>query len=318
MPLLFETGAAALAWRRISHLGLESYKAAQQLHEAHRFYKLRAAINRREIARIFNLLREHSIEPVLVKGWAIARHYAEPSARPCGDIDLCVRKEEHAKALSLLQSRKPILFHVDLHREFNSLDDRSFDELTSRSELVELEGEQIRVLSAEDHLRVLCFHFLREGGWRALWLCDIAAALESRPANFDWDLCMGRKRQRANWVACAIKLAHELIGAKIDDTPATVRDVKLPRWLVPSILKEWEVRSMSERHRTPTMTTALSRPLSMLKGLRHHWPTPVEATVTLGAPINEMPRLPLQVGNFLSRSTLMLARLPRMIRERRS
>ncbi|HEY0323408.1 MAG TPA: nucleotidyltransferase family protein [Pyrinomonadaceae bacterium] len=312
-PLVMETGAGALAWRRVRHSELKATPAAQQLHDAYRLYKLRAVIYEREVAEIFRLLRSHSIEPILVKGWAIAKHYAEPETRPCGDIDLCVSKEQFAAAQAVLKSCAGRPHTFDLHREFRHLDDRSFDELAARSELVELEGALVRVLSAEDHLRVLCYHFLREGGWRALWLCDISVALESRPASFDWDLCLSGNRRRDNWVACSIGLAHQLLGAEMSGTPVAVRDAKLPAWLLPSILREWEVRSMSLRHRTP-MSSAISQPLRTLKGLRHHWPTPVEATVTLGASFNELPRLPFQVGNFLSRAATLLARLPRALR----
>lgn len=312
-PLLFETGAAALAWRRVSHSELATSITAQRLHDVYRLYKLLAIVYRQEVAAIFSLLRSHSIEPILVKGWAMARHYAEPGVRPCGDIDLCVRREQYAQALGLLKSRADASHSVDLHKGFQKLDDRSFDELYARSQLAELEGAQVRVLSREDHLRVLCHHFLREGGWRPLWLCDIAVALESRPKDFDWDICLVESGRRALWVACAIGLAHALLGADVHDTPAAVRDTKLPRWLIPSILKEWEVRSMSQRHRAP-MSATLSHPLRTLKWVRYHWPSPVEATITLGGPFNELPRLPYQVGDCLSRTARYIAHLPRLLR----
>lgn len=312
-PLVMETGAGALAWRRVRDSELEAAPAALQLHDAYRLYKLRAIVYEREIAKIFRLLRSQAIEPVLVKGWAIARHYAEPEARPCGDIDLCVSKEQFAEARAILENCEGSPHTFDLHRGFRHLDDRSFEELMTRSELVELEGEKIRVLGVEDHLRVLCYHFLREGGWRALWLCDISVALESRPASFDWDLCLSGNRREDDWVACSIGLAHQLLGADVSETPVAVKAAKLPAWLLPSILREWEVRSMSQRHRTP-MSSAMSQPLRTLKGLHHHWPTPVEATVSLGGAFNELPRLPFQVGNFLARAATLLARLPRALR----
>jgi hypothetical protein len=316
-PRLLETGAAALAWRRVRHSELKADPSAQLLHDAYRLYKLRAVIYRREVAELFKLLRSHAIEPVLVKGWAMARHYAEPFVRPCGDIDLCVHKEAYAKAQRALEEEMKFRPHdIDLHAGFNSLCERSFDELMSRSELIELEGESVRVLSAEDHLRVLCYHFLREGGWRPLWLCDIAVAIESRPDHFDWDLCLTGKRSRPDWIACAVGLAHRLLGADISNTPTFIKAAKLPSWLVPGILREWEVRSMSERHKTP-MARAARNPLRTLKGLRHHWPTPVEATITLGASFNELPRLPFQVGSALARTAALIARLPRLLHNER-
>jgi hypothetical protein len=163
-PLLLETGAAALAWRRVRHSVLNSTPSAAKLHDTYRLYKLLAVIYEREVSEVFGLLRAHGIEPVMVKGWAISRHYSEPEARPCGDIDLCVRAEQYEAAKAVLKRRTNPAHHVDLHKGFRQLDERSFEELMTRSECVELEGEAIRVLSNEDHLRVICYHFLREGG----------------------------------------------------------------------------------------------------------------------------------------------------------
>src|SRR4051812_18131665 len=103
-PLVVKTGAAALAWRRVRHSELKLSRAAVELHEAYRLYTLRAIICEREVARIFSLLRSHSIEPILVKGWAIARLYSEQGLRPSGDIDLCVRPEQFTRAGNLLEN----------------------------------------------------------------------------------------------------------------------------------------------------------------------------------------------------------------------
>ncbi|HEX8746505.1 MAG TPA: nucleotidyltransferase family protein [Pyrinomonadaceae bacterium] len=315
-PLLLETGAAALAWRRLRHSEIAETPKAHQLHEIYRLNHLLSVIYRREVAEVFTLLRSHSIEPVLVKGWAIGRHYAEPEVRPCGDVDLCVSEEQYRAAQTVLKSRTRATHHADLHKGFRLLDKRGFEELKSRSELVELESETIRVLKPEDHLRVLCYHFLREGGWRPLWLCDISVALETRPLDFDWDLCLSGSGAVAGWVRCSLMLAHKLLGADLTGTPAAVRNAQLPQWLAPSILRQWEVRSMSQRHRAP-MAGAKSHPLHTLKGLRHHWPTPVEATVSMGASFTELPRFPLQVGNVLTRAATLLARLPQALRNER-
>ncbi len=67
----------------------------------------------------------------------------------------------------------------------------------------------------ETHLRVICFHLMREGAWRPLWLVDVAAALEFRPGNFDWHYCL-RDSRRARPVVHAIGLAHRLLGVKIE------------------------------------------------------------------------------------------------------
>src|SRR6266704_1146638 len=201
-PLLLTSGAAALAWKRVSNSGLRTSPAATELEQAYRLHALQSAIHERDIQNVLALLSRAGIEPVLVKGWAIARLYPESGLRPYGDIDLCVNPKQFAAAKAALND-EPNNSQVDFHRGFTKLDTRSWDELYARSQGLKIDDVELRVLGPEDHLRALCFHFLREGAWRALWLCDIAVAVESRPADFDWDLFMGRDSKRREWFACS-------------------------------------------------------------------------------------------------------------------
>src|SRR5207302_3420550 len=131
--------------------------------------------------------------PVVVKGGAVARLYGEPGLRPYGDLDLCVRPSDQAAARAALQApdAPPVL--VDLHSDYSPhqrghslMKDCRVEELYDRSQLVRLGEAEVRILGPEDHLRFLCLHMLGHGAWRPLWLCDIAVALEARPADFDW------------------------------------------------------------------------------------------------------------------------------------
>jgi hypothetical protein len=315
-PLLLTSGAAALVWRRVRHFDLRDTPAARELHQVYRLYTLQAALHQQTIERTIALLRSFEIEPILIKGWAVARLYPEHGLRPYADIDLCVRPEQFASAEIALKNLPDEQYKVDLHRGFAKFGGANFDEIAARSQLVRIEETDVRVLSAEDHLRILCIHLLREGAWRPLWLCDVAAAVESRPANFDWDRCLTGNQKRARWIICAISLAQQLLGADVRDTPAAERDVHLPSWLIPTIMKEWESEtpSMKLRHRTP-MAGYLRRPAGILTGLRHHWPNPIEATISVRAPFNELPRLPFQFGTCLARTAMFAARLPKLLRE---
>ena len=95
-PLLLASGGAALAWRRVRvSESLRATPAAHQLRQAYRLHTLEAALHERNIKQVFALLRAAGVEPLLVKGWAVARLYTEPGARPYGDIDLCVRPADY-------------------------------------------------------------------------------------------------------------------------------------------------------------------------------------------------------------------------------
>lgn len=312
-PLLLRSGAAALCWRRLRQSELRDAPAAKEFHQAYRQNFLQAAVRERTIEKVFGLLRAAGVEPILVKGWAAARLYPERGLRPHGDIDLCVRPEQFAEAeTALWEALGYERYEVDLHGGFDTLGGGGVDAIYARSRLLKLNGTDVRVLGREDELRVLSIHMLREGAWRPLWMCDVAAAVELAGTDFDWDRCLTDNRRQADWVNCAIRAAHRLLGADIRDTPAARTLRPLPRWLVPTILKEWASRrpSMRERHRAP-MASYFSRPAGILKGMRHRWPNTIEATVVVRGPFNDWPRLPFQLGSYVARTVKFAARLPK-------
>lgn len=317
VPLLQISGAAALGWWRLSHSNLAHTPLAETLRGAYRLNTLQARITQDTIGEVVAHLGSVGIEPILVKGWAVARLYPEQGLRPLGDIDLCVRPEEFERAGKALEDLGDRRYDVDLHRGFESLGGGKVDEIHARSRLANLGNTNVRVPCAEDHLRILCMHFLREGGWRPLWLCDIAAAVEALPEEFDWSYCLGNDRSRSDAVICSIAVAHQLLSANIGRTPAARKTRELPRWLVPAILKEWgsPQPSMLRRHRAP-ITSYIRYPSGILQGLRDRWPNPIEATVGMRGPFNDFPRFPFQVGDCLARTLRFAVRQPKSIRQR--
>ncbi|HEY0004502.1 MAG TPA: nucleotidyltransferase family protein [Pyrinomonadaceae bacterium] len=299
-PLLLGSGAAALVWRRVRATELRASGASLELQQAYRLQAIHAAVYEHDLKRAFHALRSNGIEPLLIKGWAVAQSYPERGLRPLGDMDLCVAPREYDGARLVLEELNDNESPIDLHRGLSKLDDRSWDELFARSQQLPLFESSVRVLAPEDHLRILSVHMLKHGAWRPLWLCDVAAALESRPANFDWKRCLGNRR-RASWVACALMLAHRLLGAELDGTPSAVREAQLPGWLVAAVLKQWAAPFTPSYYRMP-MADALRYRKGLLAALKSRWPNPVEATVHLRAPFNEWPRWPFQFGSSFLRA----------------
>lgn len=306
-PLLLESGGGALAWRRIRNSHLSATPAASELQQAYRLHAIQAALHEINIKQVFKLFRAAGIEPLLVKGWAIARLYPEPGTRPYGDIDLCVRPHEYRTAREVLRAAGDG-YPVDLHNGIGLLDDREWDEVFARSQLVTLENVEVRVLSAEDHFRVLCFHLLRHGVERASGLCDIAVVLESRPASFSWEVCLGENRRHADWIACTIGLAGELLGAEIGDIPFAVRQ-RQPAWLVNCVLKAWGRPFSTHFTQQASLDFYLRHPRGVLRALAARWPTPIVGTVGTGGAFNRLPRFPYQLGYLLLRSGRFLKRL---------
>jgi hypothetical protein len=303
-PLLHRSGAAALAWSRLRRADDEANETLAGLRQAHRLQTLAAALQRRHIAHVFEVFRAHAVEPILFKGWAASRLYAEPGLRPLGDIDICVRPELEAAARAA-HGAVTADCSVDIHLGLTQLDDRQFADIHGRSQEVALETVRVRVLGPEDHLRLLALHALRHGVWRPVWLVDIAAAVEGRSSGFDWDLLQSGRARRSRWVAATIALAHSVLGADLRGVPPSIAEGRAPAWAARAVLERWGSGvGVAQGARVPMRH--LRRPLDIARALRARWPGPLEATVGADAPMNAFPRWPIQmaactfrVGRFL-------------------
>jgi len=303
-PLLYDSGAAALGWWRVRQTALRETPSGELLHQAFRLLALQANIHQTKVQKVFRLMRAEGVEPILLKGWAIARLYPQPALRPYGDIDLVVRPQDCGIANRVIESEAARSCRVDLHARIFELAHSSTENLFARSDLVLCGDEQVRVLGAEDHFALLAIHLLKHGAWRPSWLCDLGLLLESMTADFDWNLCLGQSRRRANWILSAIGLAHELVGAEIADDAIAARAREIPAWLARSVLKEWETPFAIDQppmsHRAP-MRSYLRHPRGFLSDLAHRWPNPILATVSVNGEFNRWPRLPYQLGNCFLR-----------------
>ena len=316
---LCESGAGALGWWSIRNTALATSPSGIELQQVYRRFRLSALMHEQEIKHVFSLLRAEGIEPVLVKGWSIARSYPDRALRPYGDIDLCVRPDQFARARAALKRLEKIDGHfVDVHAGFANIGAggapasfstarrhlcRQWDELFDRSQLIDLDEEKIRILGAEDHLRILCLHFLRSGAWRPPWLCDVALALETRVKDFNWDVCLGRDRRQADWVGCTLGLANRLLGADCSHTPVEKSARHLPRWLAPAVLAQWgRDRDPSERAMAlPVLFVKATSYRKLISEICTRWDNPVRATIRLRGRFNDWPRWPYRLGELFLR-----------------
>ena len=305
-PLLYESGAAGLGWRRIRHTDLSRTESGELLRQAHRLQTLRAAMHEPQIQKTFRVLRGGGFEPILIKGWAIARLYPEPGLRPYGDIDLLIRPSDYRAAAEIIASQAPDC-PVDFHAPAFELADRSFDEVYARTELFACGEEAIRVLAIEDHFALLAVHLLKHGAWRPLWLCDLGLLLERE--QFDWQTCLGPDQQRQNWILSAAGLAHRLLQASIPDRYVAERAQNVPEWLIQSVLKQWEspyaIVQPPITYRAP-ITSYLRNPRGLFRDLVRRWPNPIYATVSVNGTFNERRRRRYELSNCLMRASRLL------------
>ena len=239
--------------------------------DTYRFQVLQHAVREHELVQTFYTLRAIGIEPVLLKGWSIARHYPDPAQRYPGDIDLLIEPRD------LPRAKAAVTAFIDWHT--GAADRRR------RTQLVPLADCPIRVLTHEENLQYTAIHMLKHGAWSPGWLEDVKVLLESRPDTFDWQLCLGGCATTQNWVKTALVLAHRLRGARIAGTPA--QDHAIPAWLVPAVEKLWRHPEPEQNQPPEGIGRAMAHPWRLPRGLRRRWPDPISAAIRTGAPLDQ-------------------------------
>jgi hypothetical protein len=296
-PLLFRSGAGALGWWRVRHGTVGRSHAT--LHAAYLRYALNAAQHERQVVEAISILRAAGLEPLLLKGWAVGRLYAESGLRPSGDIDLYLPRIQRLAAENALRAEGQ--YWADFQHEEIERCGMGFERLYDCSESVQLNGFVIRILGPEDQLRFLCLHFLKHGAWRPVWLCDIAARLESLPIGFDWDRCLGESKRDASWIAYSVILAKRLLGADLRNAPLSRWESKLPEWLPESVLEQWS-------HPYPAnlpsflIQMEVSSWKNAIRASAQRWPNPIQAIVDAGGYFDRWPPISFQLRNCLKRA----------------
>jgi len=314
-PVLLRQSSGGLAWHRLRGSSLARHPAAAPLQEAYRYHTLKVRLLEHQLREVVSHLRDNGIEPILAKGWALGRLYPEPGLRPYGDLDLLVFPHQEKRAREVLSSPGAPMAPVELHTHFPMLADRCLDRLFEHSRLVSLEGVTIRTLGAEDQLRLVTLHGLNHGLCRPLWLCDVAAALESIPEEFDWQYAMWGERWLSEGVRCSLGLAGCLLELDLAGVgvPDPWRDGPLPSWLVPAALRAFGAGSHYMDQ--PDPGELLYRPRALLNVARLRWANPLEATYRRQAPWSDRPRLPYQAVDYVLRVGEFVRLVPRHLRE---
>jgi hypothetical protein len=309
-PLLTAGAGAALTWFRIRHHKSEFSQSVVNLYrEAYVASVARAAAHEAELERILSAFHAAGVRSILLKGWSVGRLYPESGLRPSGDIDLWIDPAQRVQGDEVLKLIASGRQSVDLdHDQFRRFENRSFADFYDSCDTVHLGLTPIEVLRREDQTRILCLHFLKHGGWRPIWLCDIAVLLESGNAAFDWELCLGNDARRARWIGCTIALARDLLGARIPRGAPRCVTVSPPGWFTRTILREWSNPSAPNAASFALLIPELkSRPWKLRSAVRDRWRNPIQATVDCNSAFDALPRWPYQLWDGISRAHRLLS-----------
>ena len=189
------------------------------------------------------LLREHDIEPVLLKGFGLAMLYPNPSLRQFGDIDLYVGLDDFHEACRLLRTLPGGYnwgeevdsghhyniefgqYPMEIHRVSADMDDPKVakiyaaierDGLRSHTQRVDYEGLEVSIPSKEFMVFYTFYHawhhFLTSGvGWRQI--SDIAMTLHAYHGQLDLDKLkqwLGSMHLMKPWQTFGYLMVHQL------------------------------------------------------------------------------------------------------------
>ncbi len=226
-------------------------------------------------------LAEADLEPLVLKGAALANRYPEPGLRPMTDVDLLLPAAHHRRAISVLAGagwrvasipggghyetalRHPDLpgLPLELHRGLAMWRERSGGptarELWRRRRPTVVAGAPAFGLEPEDELLALAAHAGKpfHGFSRLLWITDLVVVTDAARASgrpIDWDRVgfEARRRRCATVLAVALSQAARLglESPKALQTPPGGSASR--RRVVEALLaEEWPVIELDERVR---------------------------------------------------------------------
>lgn len=194
-----------------------SAQLAAQMQNAIRFNLFTQMKLKQIMVSAIKLLREHNIEPVVLKGFGLALLYSKPNLRQFGDIDLFVGLDDFHPACAVLRTMQggytwgeevdvgrhyniefgqyPMEIHrvsadIDNPKEAAYYNTIEQDGLVDNRCVAEFEGFKITIPSKELQVFFTFYHawhhFLETGvGWRQL--SDVALALHTYHQQLDTD-----------------------------------------------------------------------------------------------------------------------------------
>lgn len=269
------------------------------LSDPFRWHSLQSGIQEHKIKQAYTIFRENGIEPLIFKGWAAGRYYPTDRPRSMGDIDLAVDSKSYEMALGLLQRDDVRRLNIDLHNEFRHLDTVAWNDVVSNSELIKIGDSAIRVPRAEDHLRLICVHWLTDGGANHDRLWDVYYLVANGPANFDWTRCLDIvSSRRRRWIICTIGLAHRYLGLDMSKLPFRDEAARIPSWVIRCVEYEWERGGNIE----PVLASTYDRHVLLDQLRRRFPPNPLRSVIEAEGSIDRRVTYDYQLRVLLRRS----------------
>ena len=264
-----------------------------------KWHLINSRLHRLQAVEVETRLKAEGIDSILIKGVAIERFFPEDTPRPSIDLDFAVPPEHFERAAALMREGALGNYLVDLHEGLRHFDRRPWEDFYERVETVDFEEGKVHVLCPEDQLRVVCIHWLTDGGEKKERLWDVHHIVRRAGPDFDWDYCLdsdGPRRRR--WIIVTVGgLAARYTGLEIDDLPFFEEADRLPEWLINSLEKRW-----ADDIPFSPLDNNFASWGQFLKQLRRRFPpNPVMSTIGVEGELDDGPRFTYQLRYFVKR-----------------
>ncbi len=296
-----------LAWWRIRRSALAKTPTGAALRQEYVNQSIRAAAATHRVYQYVSALHAHKIDPIVFKGWSLFSHYAEPGLRPAGDVDVAIAPQDAPRALEILRALGARPTDIDVHPGLNDpahaayIPDSAWEQVYARTQVKQIGALRVRVLAPEEELQVVSIHCARHFFARPIWLCDVAALVETYPADFDWARCLSHPPYRS-WVTTALWLAQRLLDADLTQTPLAAAPARLPAWIVEDVLRRWgNLRARSLPMLQESVLHVWRKPALWQNALRARVPNRLEAALGYYAALDEPFLARYQVRAFWDR-----------------
>ncbi len=242
-------------------------------------------VHLRQLSGVVATLRSAGIEPLLLKGYALADLvYPDPVTRPSHDLDVLVRPDQVTPACQALAQigctlpdraiadvqlanayDLPVVLPpmaglatlLELHWDLapRGLFAIDLDLWRARAEIFDVAGQPALRFSPEDMLLHLALHMRKHRYIGLRWLCDVAELLRrfagpAAPRPLDWEYVIGAARAAGLTVLLytSLALAQRLLDAAV--APALLASLAPAAWrrkLLRSVLSQEALLAPLER-----------------------------------------------------------------------
>lgn len=341
-------GVVGLVRRNLVALGASETlpsDAWQQVQNAANQVAFDGMLHARQLAQVIGALRNAGIEPVALKGVALADLlYDDPTVRPSTDLDVLVRPEQLPDALNVLQAlgaQMPLQNEIDFQRRHSydlscvlppaagkatlvelhwhlaprGLFDLDLDGWRSRCQSFDLDGTAALRFAPEEQLLHLALHMRKHRYVGLRWLADVAELLRRFSADLDWRYvdAAALRAGLQTLLFVTVTQAKQYLGAPCPDqwlqrwTPSPARRRLLGSVLTQdALLTPVEMEDAGWTRLAPAEVLLLDKPDAMARELRYRLFPPSETLASAAPSVGE--RMTRHVSRLAQRTATLLRR----------